>query len=252
VSEAVLHYWVALGVIAAGAATFLGLLAVTAPYGRHARAGWGPALTSRTAWLLMETPAALGFAAVYAFGARRAEAVPLVFLALWELHYLQRAFVYPVLMRAPDKPVAAAIPAMGITFNVVNAWLNGRWVSHLGSYGVAWLADPRFLAGAALFLAGFVLNLRADAALRALRAPGEQAYRIPRGGAFELVSCPNYAAELLEWIGWAVATWSLAGAAFAVYTAANLVPRALAHHRWYRATFPDYPAGRKAIVPWLL
>ena len=58
--------------------------------------------------------------------------------------------------------------------------------------------------------------------------------------------------ELLEWTGWAIATWSLAGVSFAVYTAANLVPRALAHHRWYRETFPDYPPGRRAVIPYLL
>jgi 3-oxo-5-alpha-steroid 4-dehydrogenase 1 len=32
---------------------------------------------------------------------------------------------------------------------------------------------------------------------------------------------------------------------------ANLVPRARAHHRWYRERFPDYPARRKALVPGL-
>jgi hypothetical protein len=30
------------------------------------------------------------------------------------------------------------------------------------------------------------------------------------------------------------------------------VPRALAHHRWYRTTFPDYPPARTAIIPGLL
>ena len=42
-----------------------------------------------------------------------------------------------------------------------------------------------------------------------------------------------------------------AGLAFAAWTMANLVPRARAHHRWYRERFPDYPARRKALVPGL-
>jgi len=33
---------------------------------------------------------------------------------------------------------------------------------------------------------------------------------------------------------------------------ANLVPRAMAHHRWYRETFKDYPEGRRALIPYLL
>ena len=49
--------------------------------------------------------------------------------------------------------------------------------------------------------------------------------------------------------GWALATWSLPGLAFAVWTVANLVPRARANHRWYRGRFPDYPKERRALVP---
>ena len=66
------------------------------------------------------------------------------------------------------------------------------------------------------------------------------------------MSCPNYLGEMLEWFGWALASWSPAGLAFALYTVANLMPRALQTHRWYRAQFPDYPANRKALVPFLI
>jgi steroid 5-alpha reductase family enzyme len=142
--------------------------------------------------------------------------------------------------------------ASGVAFNALNASINARFISHVGRYDASWLADPRFVIGAALFAVGLVVNLRADAALRRLRRPGETGYQIPRGGLYERISCPNYAGEMLEWSGWAVAAWSPAGLAFAVYTAANLVPRALDHHAWYRRTFPDYPPERKALVPYLL
>ena len=49
-----------------------------------------------------------------------------------------------------------------------------------------------------------------------------------------------------------LATWSVAGLAFALYTAANLAPRAVANHAWYRERFPDYPARRRALVPYVL
>ncbi len=95
------------------------------------------------------------------------------------------------------------------------------------------------------------MNLHSDAVLLNLRAPGDATYRVPRGGLFQWVSSPNYLGELLEWTGWALATWSVAGASFAVFTAANLVPRARNHHRWYRATFADYPRERRALVPYV-
>jgi len=177
--------------------------------------------------------------------------VPLLFLAMWQAHYLQRAFVYPFLMREGAR-IPATVMLMAITFNVLNAFINARWVSELGSYSLDWLADPRFLAGVALFLGGLALNLSADRTLRGLRAPGETGYRIPRGGAYRWVSCPNYLGEILEWFGWALATWSLAGLAFALYTTANLAPRAVAHHGWYRKRFVDYPAQRRALIPYVL
>ncbi|HDP80029.1 MAG TPA: DUF1295 domain-containing protein, partial [Spirochaetes bacterium] len=94
-------------------------------------------------------------------------------------------------------------------------------------------------------------NMHADHVLKNLRSPGETGYRIPAGGLYRFVSCPNYFGEILEWTGWALATWSLPGLAFALFTMANLVPRARAHHRWYHETFPDYPAERKRVIPFL-
>jgi len=229
---------------------------ITAPYGRHTRAGWGPTIPSRLGWLLMESPAVLVFAAIFARGAHSRETVPLVLLALWQIHYVHRTFIYPFRMRARGKRMPVVIAGSAITFNLLNAYVNARWISHVGHYELGWLHDPRFLAGAALFAVGLVINIRADSVLFALRRQrqntGESGYRIPRGGLYERISCPNYLGELMEWSGWALATWSFAGLAFATYTAANLVPRARAHHRWYREQFSDYPPERKALIPWLL
>ena len=121
-----------------------------------------------------------------------------------------------------------------------------------GSYPVSWLGDPRFLAGAVLFAAGLALNISSDHTLRGLRRPGETGYRIPHGGAYRWVSSPNYLGEMVEWSGWALATWSLPGLAFALYTIANLAPRAMANHSWYQERFPEYPAERRALLPYVL
>jgi 3-oxo-5-alpha-steroid 4-dehydrogenase 1 len=156
-------------------------------------------------------------------------------------------------MKPTATPMPVVIVAMGFAFNLVNGVLQGSWLFALAPRRpLAWMASPAFVIGSALFLAGMALEVWSDAVLRRLRPPGASGYRIPRDGAFELISCPNYLGELLEWAGWALASLSPAGAAFAVWTAANLVPRALAHHRWYRATFTTYPPARKAIVPFVL
>jgi len=102
-----------------------------------------------------------------------------------------------------------------------------------------------------LFFAGFAINHHSDGILRQLRTLGETVYKIPRGGLFERVSCANYFGEIIEWCGWAIAIWSLPGLVFAVWTAANLVPRARAHHNWYPIQFPDYPPQRRALIPFV-
>jgi 3-oxo-5-alpha-steroid 4-dehydrogenase 1 len=231
--------------------TVIALAFMTAPYGRYTRGGWGPTVPARVGWLGMEAVSPIVFVIVFLTGDHRAQTVPLIFLALWQLHYLQRAFVYPFLLRGGRRmPVLVAL--LAVCFNLLNAYINARWVSELGGYPTSWLTDPRFILGVLVFLGGYWMNLSADRTLRRLRAPGDDTYRIPQGGMYRWVSCPNYLGEIVEWCGWALATWSLPGLAFAAYTAANLGPRAIANHRWYRQTFPDYPPRRRALIPGVL
>lgn len=235
------------------AVTFVSLCFVTAPYGRHARGGWGPEVPARAGWMIMELPAVVLPAVLFATGPRTAAPAAIAMLVLWEVHYVHRTFVHPVRMRMAGKTMPVSIPAMAFVTNLGIDYLNARWVFGLSpAYGAEWLTDPRFLAGTAVFAIGFVLNRHADHVLRNLRRPGETGYRIPRGGAYRWVSCPNYLGEIVQWSGWAVLTWSLPGLAFALWTAANLGPRAVAHHRWYRERFPDYPPERRALVPGVL
>lgn len=248
-----LYFWGLVALALASAACFVLLFFVSAPYGRHARAGWGPGLPTRLAWLVQELPAPLVFTVVFFAGEHAGRLVPLLLLGLWQLHYLQRAVVYPLRMRVGAQRTPLLTVALAIAFNCLNSALNAYAISHGAlRHTNAWLGDPRFLAGVALFLAGFSINLHADAVLRRLRRPGETGYRIPSGGFYRFVSCPNYLGEILEWCGFALAAWTWAAAVFVGFTIANLLPRALTHHRWYRETFPDYPAARKALVPGVL
>lgn len=242
------------GVLTLSPIVLVALLVLPAPYGRHARGGFGPEIPTRVAWVVMESPAVLAFAAFHWLGDRPLAPVPLVFLVAWQAHYVHRTFVFPITMRVrPGQGTPAAVAAMGFVFNVVNAYLNATWVaSAQAAYEPAWLADPRFAVGLALFVTGYAINRWADWRLRNLREPGETGYKIPRGGLYERISCPNYFGEIVEWTGWAVATWSLAGLSFALFTTANLLPRALTHHRWYRDKFEDYPPRRRAVIPFLL
>jgi 3-oxo-5-alpha-steroid 4-dehydrogenase 1 len=241
--------WCAWAVVAMVVVPYL--LARPAPYGRHGRRGFGPLVGARLAWLLMEAPSPLLMIVFFLLG-RPQGAPAAVFLALWLCHYLYRAFLFPLLLPATSRPMPLLVLASGALFNVVNAYLNGRWLFSLAEpRALAWLASPQFIVGSLLFFSGFSVHVLADRELRQLRraAGGERA--LPRGQLFRLLSCPNYFGEIVEWTGFALATWSPGGLLFALWTAANLVPRARHHHRWYRAVFPDYPPARRAVLPFL-
>jgi 3-oxo-5-alpha-steroid 4-dehydrogenase 1 len=233
--------------------TFVGLFFIAVPYGRHTRPGWGPLIEAHLGWLIMEVASPLALCLAYFSGLAVFNPVTLLFILMWVGHYVNRALLYPLRMKNGNRPMPLSIVGLAAFFNLVNGYLNGRYLNLFGGrYSFAWLTDPRFLFGAALFFTGIVINLRSDGILRKLRSNGETGYRIPRGGLFAMVSCANYFGEIVEWLGWAMLTWSLAGLTFALWTAANLVPRARAHHEWYRREFPDYPTQRKAIIPYLI
>lgn len=228
---------------------FVFLFYVSAPYGRHGREGWGKHVGQRIGWILMEAPSPILFAIYYLIGNVRKNGPLIVFLLLWEAHYLHRAFIYPMTIPSSNKTIPVSMTVMAFFFNLSNSYINGRYLfTFSNGYPDVWIKDWRFLVGFMLFLTGFVINRWADGVLRRLRHPGETGYRIPYGGLYQWISCPNYFGEIVEWIGWAVCTWSLPGSAFAVWTIANLAPRAYSHHRWYQTHF-NYPKERKALVP---
>jgi len=228
------------------------LLLRPAPYGRHSRRGFGPLVNARLAWLLMEAPSPLLMILFFLLGRHPHGTPAVVFLALWLCHYLYRAFLFPLLLPATSRPMPLLVMASGALFNLINAYLNGRWLFSLAEpRDLMWLASPQFVVGMLLFFFGFAVHVLADRELRRLRRASGGERVVPRGPLFRLLSCPNYFGEIVEWTGFALATWSPGGLLFALWTAANLVPRAVHHHRWYREKFPDYPPARRAVLPFL-
>lgn len=253
------HSALLVGFAVASVVVFVALAFVKAAYGRHSadRAWWwGPGVPTRAAWIVMESPSSVGFAVIYFLGERAFDLTPLVLFALWQAHYLHRSLIYPLRRRVrPGDKTPLLVPVLAFTTNLGIAFLNAAILSwpELGhDYPPEWLADPRCIAGAAIFAAGYYVNRKADAMLADLRQPGESGYRIPRGWLYERISCPNYLGEIVIWLGWALATFSAAGAVFALWSMANLIPRALANHRWYHEKFDDYPAERRALIPGVL
>lgn len=192
---------------------FIALFFVDAGYGMLLNRKWGKTVSNKVGWFVMESPVFLLMTVLWLMSDRRFEAAPLCFLFLFQLHYFQRAFIFPFLLKGRGR-MPLAIIAMGILFNMVNAVMQGGWIFYLapeGLYTSAWLKTPQFIVGTAVFIAGMVINIHSDHIIRNLRRPGDTAHHIPYGGMFRWVSSANYFGEFVEWVGFAVLTWSWSG-----------------------------------------
>ena len=218
------------------------------PVGRLGGAGVGPRIPSRQGWFWMELPALLTFPLIYVVSGNP-HWVGNLTLALWILHYSNRALIWPWLVQRRDDTIPSATVVAAILFNLANGSLWGWFMAFAAEYDASWAKDPRFVCGAAMVVAGGGLNVWADYRLRSLsRQSGDQPV-LPREWPFTVVACPNLLGEIVEWIGFTVMTWSLPSLAFALWVVANLVPRALWRLDWYRAHFSDFPRSRRALVP---
>ncbi|KAM9680262.1 3-oxo-5-alpha-steroid 4-dehydrogenase 1 [Dama dama] len=225
------------------------------PYGRYASPGSAFGLPARAAWAVQELPSlALPLLACAGAGApaERLNRWPnCILLAMFLVHYAQRTLVFPFLIRG-GKPMPLYAFLLAFVFCTYNGYLQSRYLSQYAVYADDWLRDPRFLTGSALWLTGMLINIHSDHVLRNLRKPGETGYKIPRGGLFEYISAANYFGEVVEWCGYALASWSIQGWAFAVFTFCVLFTRAQQHHKWYHEKFEDYPKFRKIMIPFLV
>ena len=96
-----------------------------------------------------------------------------------------------------------------------------------------------------------IVNIHSDYIIRHLRKPGDTGHYLPQGGFFRYVTSANYFGEIVEWCGFALLTWSWAGAVFAWWTAANLIPRADRIYNRYREMFGEQVGKRKRIIPFI-
>jgi 3-oxo-5-alpha-steroid 4-dehydrogenase 1 len=230
---------------------FILLFFITAPYGKFSRQGWGLAIKSKWAWMIMEFPSPAFMLVLFIVSDQR-YLPQVIFLCLWLGHYIHRTFIYPFSQSGKEKAYPVILVLMAVAFNCLNGFVNGNGVFKIYSYDLSYLLTWRFIAGILLFITGFVINKTSDEKLKNFRKQIPSEYVIPNGWLFEYISSPHYFGEIVEWGGWALMTWSLPGLSFFVFTFANLFPRAISSHKWYKAHFTDYPSDRKAVIPFII
>ena len=172
--------------------------------------------------------------------------------ALWTAHFLRRTLESAFVHRYTKPRIG---PGDYLT-EYVYYWGFAAWIAW--SLTAATHREPSVIALAAglpVFSWAEAGHTRAHVALRNLRAPGSTEKRIPQGPLFAWVSCPHYLFEILSWVGFNLATQTLAGVAFMLAGAGILTFWAHTRHVAYKKEFDGtngralYPAARRALIP---
>ncbi|MDA8588963.1 DUF1295 domain-containing protein [Flavobacteriaceae bacterium] len=217
-----------------------------APYGRHTSKKWGISIDNKLGWIIMELPALVVCPAIY-FYFKIDFDISIMFICLWIIHYFNRTIIFPFRIKTKGKKMPLAIVLSAFFFNIINGLINGYFLSNINLYSESIFLITGFL----LFVLGLYINISSDNKLINLRKI-KKGYFVPIGGLFKYISCPNFFGEILEWFGFALMTFNIGSLSFFIWTCCNLIPRALAHHKWYKNKFNEYPKERKAILPFLI
>ena len=115
-----------------------------------------------------------------------------------------------------------------------------------------------------MFLIGEAGNCFCHLKLRAFRkekragwlSPNSQ-HVLPHGFLFDCISCPHYSCEILSWLGFFLASWTLPAALFLLATIITLFVYAHKKHKAYQQEFDGlagrelYPRNRKVLIPFV-
>lgn len=225
---------------------FIVLQFITPAYGMTFNNRWGMSVNSKLGWMIMESPVFISMSALYIISLvlhiKPFNIVTFAIFIFFQVHYLQRSFIFPPLMKSTSK-MPISIIAIGFVFNTCNAFMQGGWLfffSPSDYYPIEWLWSPQFIIGTILFFTGMSINMHSDRIIRSLRkTKDDNNYYIPYGGLFKYINSANYFGEIVEWIGFAILSWSLSGWVFVLWTLANIVPRSKAVYERYSQFFGE-------------
>lgn len=206
----------------------------------------------------MEIMATVSFGFFYFQGPNYFKPVPLFFALHYAMHYSNRGWFFPLHIKVAPRTKSSfsiTVALTGVFVTSMHGYLNALWYSKFCNYlEWNWLQTPTCIFGLVLYHISFWSTIYSEHIMRNLRKdlkPDQPRYIIPYGFLFQYVTSPQYFTELTGFLGWTIMTWSPAGVFIFLISCANLIPRAIATHKWYLEKFDDYPKDRRILIPFL-
>ncbi|XP_028393572.1 very-long-chain enoyl-CoA reductase-like [Dendronephthya gigantea] len=185
--------------------------------------------------------------------------VKYLFITLWAIHFIRRTlevlFVHNYKRRMP------LVESVGAP---IYYWFFAIWIAWSMRYKSGYEQSFMILVilGSVIFVIGEIGNCICHIQLRGFRnekhpnyISSSSGHVLPHGLLFNYVSCPHYFFEIVTWIGFFFATWTLASVLFLLATILTLVTYAYKKHKAYVHEFHGndggYPPNRKALIPFI-
>ncbi|VFQ80369.1 unnamed protein product [Cuscuta campestris] len=173
----------------------------------------------------------------------------------WCFHYAKRILETFFVHRFSH----ATSPVSNVFRNCAYYWSFAAFIAYFVNHPLYTpVSDVQMKIGFGFGLICQVCNFYCHILLRNLRgADGGGGYQIPRGFLFNIVTCANYTTEIYQWLGFNIATQTVAGYVFMVVAAAIMTNWALGKHRRLKKLFdgkegrPKYPRRWVILPPFL-
>lgn len=256
-SEDNLNFYIQFAFIIFDISTFFILFSINAYYGRFFDSSKRTSFTisNRLSWVLQECPCV--FVTIYYYisqlfkDTNASNRINALLIIPFFAHYIHRSFLFPFAIKVSKKsPIELTIAAFIFCF--FNALIQNRSIFLFSTYQLNHFYSLNYILGASLMLTGCFINLFHDYYMISL-AKERTGYILPKGYMYDYISCPNYFGELVEWLGFALMTSTLSSWIFFMSSFANLFPRAIKYHSWYKVKFKEaFPSQRLALIPYVI
>ncbi|KAG9160802.1 hypothetical protein Leryth_008629 [Lithospermum erythrorhizon] len=173
----------------------------------------------------------------------------------WCFHYFKRIMETFFVHRFSH----ATSPLSNVFRNCAYYWSFGCFIAYFVNHPLYTpVNDMQMKIGLGFGVVCQLANFYCHILLRNLRSPsGNGGYQIPRGFLFNVVTCANYTTEIYQWLGFNIATQTVAGYIFMIVAASIMTNWALAKHRRLKKLFdgkegrPKYPRRWVILPPFL-
>eukprot|EP00246_Nothoceros_aenigmaticus_P014590 TRINITY_DN5651_c0_g1_i1.p1 TRINITY_DN5651_c0_g1~~TRINITY_DN5651_c0_g1_i1.p1 ORF type:complete len:289 (+),score=33.56 TRINITY_DN5651_c0_g1_i1:190-1056(+) len=171
-------------------------------------------------------------------------------LISWTVHYAKRILETVFVHRFSH----ATSPVMNVFRNCAYYWGFGVLIAYYLNHPLyTSVPDSQMYLGFGIAIVAQLANFHSHLILKNLRSKsGTGGYQIPYGFLFNYITCANYFTEIVQWLGFNIATQTAAGYFFLTAATYIMTVWAIQKHKRLRKTFDGKDGRAKYPRRWVI